>query len=54
MSDHAALKDKPVADAERLFREVHDLPTEERQVGGLRGFLGKLTVLTGVGSTRCA
>jgi len=43
-----ALKDKPVADAERLFREVHELLTEERQVGGPGEFLGKLTVLTGV------
>ena len=43
-----ALKDKPVADAERLFRQVHDLLTEERQVGGPGEFLGKLTVLTGV------
>ena len=43
-----ALKDKPVADAERLFREVHELLTEERQIGGPGEFLGKLTVLTGV------
>ena len=43
-----ALKDKPVGEAERLFRQVHDLLTEERQVGGPGEFLGKLTVLTGV------
>ena len=43
-----ALKDKPVTHAESLFRQVHDLLTEERQVGGPGEFLGKLTVLTGV------
>ena len=43
-----ALKGKPAANAERLFREVHHLLTEERQVGKPGEFLGKLTVLTGV------
>ena len=43
-----ALKGRPAEHAERLFREVHQLLTEERQVGGPGEFLGKLTVLTGV------
>ena len=43
-----ALKGKPVADAERMFGEVHHLLTEERQVGKPGELLGKLTVLTGV------
>ncbi len=37
-----------VEDAEALFRQVHELLTDEKQVGGPGDFLGKLTVLTGV------
>lgn len=43
-----AIKGKTVTEAERLFSEVHDLLTEEKQVGDPHEFLGKLTVLTGV------
>lgn len=43
-----AIKGKPVKEAERLFKQVRDLLTEEKQVGDPTEFLGKLTVLTGV------
>jgi nitrogen fixation NifU-like protein len=43
-----AIKGKTVTEAERIFSEVHDLLTEEKQVGNPSEFLGKLTVLTGV------
>ena len=43
-----ALKGKTVAEAEALFKEVHKLLTEEKQVGDPTDLLGKLTVLTGV------
>jgi nitrogen fixation NifU-like protein len=43
-----AVMGKSVAQAEALFRDVHDLLTEEKQVGDSGDLLGKLTVLTGV------
>ena len=43
-----ALKGMAVSDAEKLFRTVHSLLTEEKQIGDPKEFLGKLTVLTGV------
>jgi nitrogen fixation NifU-like protein len=43
-----ALKGKHVAEAEALFEKVHELLTEEKQVGDPTELLGKLTVLTGV------
>ena len=43
-----ALKGMSITDAEKLFRTVHGLLTEEKQVGDPEEFLGKLTVLTGV------
>ncbi len=43
-----AIKGKTITEAERLFSEVHELLTEEKQVGDRGEFLGKLTVLTGV------
>ena len=42
------LKGMQVENAEMLFKEVHDMLTEERQVGEPSEFLGKLSVLTGV------
>ena len=42
------LKGMKVADAEKLFRVVHELLTEEKQAGDSSEFLGKITVLTGV------
>ena len=43
-----AIKGMQIAEAEALFRNVHGLLTEEKQVGDPTEFLGKLTVLTGV------
>ena len=43
-----AIKGMRITEAENLFRKVHDLLTEEKQVGDPSEFLGKLTVLTGV------
>jgi len=43
-----AIKGMQITEAENLFRKVHDLLTEEKQVGDPSEFLGKLTVLTGV------
>lgn len=43
-----ALKGKSVHYAEEMFHEVHNLLTEEKQVGDPAELLGKLTVLTGV------
>ena len=43
-----ALKGMTVGEAETLFRQIHGLLTEEKQVGDPAEFLGKLTVLTGV------
>ena len=43
-----ALIGKTIEEVEALFGHVHDLLTEERQVGEPEEFLGKLTVLTGV------
>ncbi|MCP4406291.1 MAG: SUF system NifU family Fe-S cluster assembly protein [Gammaproteobacteria bacterium] len=43
-----ALKGKSVHYAEKMFNEVHNLLTEEKQVGDPAELLGKLTVLTGV------
>ena len=43
-----AVKGKPVADAEALFKVVHEALTKEEQVGRPQDLLGKLTVLTGV------
>jgi nitrogen fixation NifU-like protein len=43
-----AIMGMTVTEAEALFRNVHGLLTDERQVGDPTEFLGKLTVLTGV------
>lgn len=43
-----ALKGMKVAEAETLFRHVHELLTDEQQEGDPDELLGKLTVLTGV------
>ncbi len=43
-----ALIGKPIAEVDKLFAEVHDLLTDERQAGAPDELLGKLTVLTGV------
>ena len=43
-----AIMGMTVTEAEALFRNVHGLLTEEKQVGDPSEFLGKLTVLTGV------
>ena len=43
-----AVKGKKLAEVDLLFDEVHQLLTEEKQVGDPSNLLGKLTVLTGV------
>lgn len=43
-----AVKGKRIDEAQALFKHVHQLLTEEQQVGDPSDLLGKLTVLTGV------